>query len=276
MNIIEYYLIVQALCSLLLNAIPFSPSTSAQQTINQEIDPLKEFRLTWRYLTEEEAMSLGGEKLVNLDKGHHKWILSLHNMPQDSLLYRFRLIRDNWNDGNFTTSEYHKTYTLALDEKGENHGKPYGSMGFLPGERAEIVVNSSEGHVSQSITVVPNPILDVSTIDGASIRAELFGINPTGYLIYFKDFAPNELVMVECHSKDELITSPLHITDHTYFTISPGVLGSQGGVATLEITRNNLEKLSINLPWGDNLSYYARGCILPDKKTISRAAEYYR
>lgn len=194
----------------------------------------------------------GNKKLELIDPGHHKTVITIQDLPQSSS-YVLRVKRPI-----FKNREVERVATLE-DMLGAS--RYFGaktplffisSLSFLPGEEIEFLIETKDKkHKSKPLRLCPNPLIAEIPKSHLKMTAKLVSILEGGYLISLEGFKEGEKLTLHSVSGDEVIESDLNYSDNFAFFHLLAVIGMNGGVGTVSFIRENGEKLSLNLPWGD-------------------------
>ncbi len=213
------------------------------------------FHLTHETISAASTASLA--KYSNLEffnPGHHKTIIRIHGLPEaENYILRWErpvLIKTHHQ------REYTKEVFVRLQEFLQEKGMVLvtSSVGFLPGEKVTWTLETEDGKsVSQSVTFSPNPIIIEMRSGKSKLQADLVRLRPTRYKITLEGIGSFEKLRLTTFSSGEKIDKEFYFPQGSLISLTPGVIGKEGGFCNLSITRQNRDQFSLTLPWGEEL-----------------------
>lgn len=123
---------------------------------------------------------------------------------------------------------------------------------YLPGERATWRIVSRDGKVLKEMTCCPNPRIMKNSSDQRIMEASLLSVNrpDTVYMLFFPPMKEQrKFIFTSGHKQSRGIIPPEKLETTTF---APGIDGSTGGIAKIEIQIQN-ESYVLELPWGTKL-----------------------
>jgi hypothetical protein len=128
---------------------------------------------------------------------------------------------------------------------------------FLPGEKCCVKIVSKSDQVEEEVSFIPRPIQVLDANNNLALVAELKALDPVVYEISILNFDPNADYTFSSLSQNETMSSTHKgISKISY---SPNVIGYKGGIGYFSVEKTGEEKLTLELPWGDELFYYGKG-----------------
>jgi len=94
---------------------------------------------------------------------------------------------------------------------------------------------------------------------GAKLKAELVSLKPTYYEMYLEGVQTFEKLNLRSFSSGETIDNDFHYTQGSCIALMPGVIGKEGGLCDLTLTRQKGAEFKLRLPWGDEVLDYLKG-----------------
>lgn len=129
--------------------------------------------------------------------------------------------------------------------------------GYLPGEKVAYRFMKGPTLLAETF-LIPNPAVSMSAKKSFQINAEL--VPSLGYTITLIGPEKGEEFTMESESGTEKMSVPMKYPGPGAIMYMPDVIGMHGGIAKLTyIRKENKDKATINLRWGDELKkYYKR------------------
>ncbi|CCB87827.1 protein-tyrosine phosphatase family protein [Simkania negevensis] len=219
-----------------------------------------------------ETISLSSkyQALNTKDPGFHKTIIRITNLP-DAKTYFMR-----WNRSFFSSSEQHQKFSKkdlfhAAETLGENVAVlVISSRGFLPGEKVYYTLETV-GTESKSLqfSFIPQPIVKEVRNGKSKLIGELILLEPARYELDLEGVSSFEKLKLLSRSSEESIEREFVYTKPMRIGITPGVIGKNGGVCNLSLTRQKGDYFTLQLPWGDELLGHLSGETLPTTSSFS-------
>jgi hypothetical protein len=139
---------------------------------------------------------------------------------------------------------------LLKPEEGLDPVHLVSALGYTPGFPVTFTFKDSRKGLKEEITIIPNRIYVSSPIDHAQIEAKLIQRSPANYSLVFEGFGEGEELLFRSCSYQEQIEQKLQFNKGFSFSVMPGVINKQGGIARLSFIRQSGEILKLELPWG--------------------------
>lgn len=200
------------------------------------------------------------KSLAMADIGHHKTLIRVEKYPHvNALVFKIKrpLLQDQQNEFHVTLKEL--AYNASLI--GESiPSQAISSKGFFPGEKLSIVVETLQGgSKSETLTIIPQPLVAWDRQGKASLSAELALLTPTNYLLKLEGFKQGEKIRFISRSAGEKLEHEMAYNATVGFFHSPEVIGQKGGICEIQIIRENSERIVLSIPWGTEVKDYFYG-----------------
>lgn len=199
------------------------------------------------------------QMLHQFDPGHHKTIIRIHGLPNYE---NYILQKETPLFGAIEEKECPAQAFMVL-KNALKEDLPLicmSSRGFLPGERIILTLTTQDKtSISEKVEFIPHPIVLEAPKGGAKIKAELVNLRPAYYAIQLEGFNTSEKIHLKSLSSGEEMNNDFFYTKELGFSYSPDVIGKEGGVCDLTLTRQNGEKFRLHLPWGEEFLGYSKG-----------------
>ncbi len=202
--------------------------------------------------------------LEKFDKGHYKTLINMEAMPPG---LKFTVS----NDRELIGAMGKQTVESFTREQLTTVRSPSGALipcfvvsgkGFLPGEKVKMKFECEDGQIS-TVDIIPYPIHDCNEKGDAFVCAELKKTKPYAYNIIANGFEDGE--ELELNTVAGKATETVKVTYQRGKPIPylPNIKKGQRGTSHLAIKRQNGDVFDLDLPWGYELSKYAKGKIKP-------------
>lgn len=220
----------------------------------------KDFEITYETISSEHILESQKYNILGSgDPTHHKTVIRMVKHPNDNE-FVFEFSRPLLGE---------KKEINATLENLVNNGRRIGeklpmlflsSKGFLPGEKVNLVVSTKNGAIkSKAIPFFPQPLIQEDKNDRAKMTAELATLSPTQYIVYLEGFRYNEKLRFVSYSLGEKVTSELRYKGKTPLWYAPEVIGKSGAISRALIGRENGNRITLNMPWGNALLKHNKG-----------------
>lgn len=246
-------------------ALPESNANSPLPPIKQEelhdiiekIDPSIQFLP----ITPKLASALEIEELLEFDTGFSKWLLVFNEIPgeQPYELQEKRILQPNPNV--FRHLEGVPQNDEIIDAK--NRKKPItiivSGRGYAPGEKVIWRLASKNSNIYKEITLYPRPIIIKDSLGKTIAKAFLSPntLKPTTYNVDICGIPNKKQFELVSKSKHEKMRHTAK--GPTKISITPDVIGKEGGVGELYINFEDQTSYKIELPWGTELIKHLKG-----------------
>ncbi len=244
---------------------------------SEGFDGWDEFYLSIEYAPPDFLLSKGvtGKEIHENYKGHHKWFLLFHNLPEDELVV-VKLRRLIVLGEELSTAFRVSSTKLQTSQVAEVYGVPGGvieGIGFFPGEEITFLVENENGELKGEISVTPWPLMSLGKGKEAYIEAKLVNRNLATYAFTFHGFEKGEKLTMT--SSQGILMGPRQVTTDDIMFYCPEEVEVPGGIAKVSFKRNNNESFVLNCPWGHMHSMILEGKVAPRPKTFNDVVEFY-
>ena len=200
------------------------------------------------------------QNLKQFDPGHHQTIIKIQGLPESEsyiLKWERPLLIKSLRQREYTK----EVFTRLKDFLGEDELLLVtSSRGFMPGEKVTWTLETHDGtSISEKAEIIPHPIMLEVPMGGAKLKAELVSLKPTYYEMYLEGIQTFEKLNLRSFSSGETIDNNFHYTQGSCIALMPGVIGKEGGLCDLTLTRQKGAKFKLCLPWGDEVLDYLKG-----------------
>lgn len=112
-----------------------------------------------------------------------------------------------------------------------------------------LLVSKDDGYLCAKI--VPNPV-EATYEDGAKVSLLMCSQDANSFIADCRGFEPNEKLRFISESKGKKVEWTVEVspTGRSIAIIEPGIVDKLGGVAYLDIVRNNNDKINLKYFWG--------------------------
>jgi hypothetical protein len=202
--------------------------------------------------------------LHNMDYGSRSFaVFFLHGFPVNTP-FTFKVFRPALqpSDSNecffrdrFVFKENGKLFTAEGNQL--DGGISIGSLGFLLGEKINVVFETNDRKIKKEFSYTPDPI-EARTSDGRIlVKGELLHAFPATYIIAASGLEDDEEYDFQSQSAHELREGKAKKNSIHY--LMPTVIGLKKGTCFVKMTFKNNQEVKLTLPWGNELEEYLMG-----------------